>query len=126
MVQQGAFDAVSHWLSYAPSWGGGSVWTAHYEGLELSARRDEDERFRILQLELETPAPKTVAVAAAILSQLQSLSPHRIDVFVPMSMGVRARKQMLDTLQAAQRLLPSVSKLRVVQKKTDSAQKRSA
>jgi uncharacterized protein (TIGR02996 family) len=127
MVRQGAFDAVSHWLSWAPSWGAGSCWTARYEGLELSARRDDDDgRFRILQLELETAAPKVVAVAAAILSQLQALSPHRIDVTVPMSMGVRARKQMLDTLQAAQRMLPSVSKLRVVQKKTDSAQKRSA
>jgi uncharacterized protein (TIGR02996 family) len=114
-VRQGALDAVSHWLAWAPSWGGGTQWEARFEGLHAAARRDDDDRFRLLHFELDDASPRHVAVAAAILSQLQALTPTRIDVTVPA--GVRARKAMLDTLQAARRLLPSVSKLRVVQKK---------
>ena len=114
-VRQGAIDAVTHWLAWASSWGGGTQWEARYEGLHAAVRRDDDDRFRLLQFDLDAAAPKTVAVAAAILSQLQALTPTRIDVTVPE--GVRARKTMLDTLQAARRLLPSVSKLRVIQKK---------
>jgi uncharacterized protein (TIGR02996 family) len=114
-LREGAMDAITHWLSWAPSWGGGTQWTARSEGLQARLSRDEDDRFRILQIDLEDAHAKSVALAASVLSQLQSLSLLRVDVTVPE--GVRARKQMLDTLQAARRLLPSVSKLRVTQKK---------
>jgi hypothetical protein len=114
-VRQGAIDTVSHWLAYASSWGGGTQWEARFEGLHAGVRRDDDDRFRLLQFDFDAAAPKTIAAAAAILSQLQALNPTRVKVSFPE--GVRPTKALLATLDAARRRLPSMRQPIVIQKK---------